>query len=62
MEFLERMDFKEIDTMDPSCKGDYTNVLTASIPCHVELDYETSMHFMQTNEQLYFRILVHGEE
>jgi len=26
LEFLERMDFKEIDGMDPSCKNDWQQV------------------------------------
>ena len=56
------MDFKEIDQMDPACKGDFHSIFSASIPCHVELDYETSTQFMQTNEHINFRILVNGEE
>ena len=62
LEFLERMDFKEIEDMDPSCKSDLHQVFKQQIPCHVELDYNSSSQFMQTNESLFFRILVHGEE
>ena len=62
LEFLERMDFKEIEQMDPSCRNDFHPVFTQVIPCHMELDFNTSSHYMQTAEQMTFRILVHGEE
>ena len=62
LEFLERMDFKEIEGMDPSCKNGWQAVFKQTIPCAIQLDYNTSSQFMQTNETLNFRILVHGEE
>ena len=63
LEFLERMDFKEIDSMDPTCKkSDFHPVYKQQIPCHIELDYNSSNQYLQTNESLIFRILVHGEE
>ena len=48
--------------MDPSCKDDFHVVFKQLVPCHMELDYETSSHHMQTTENIYFRILVQGEE
>ena len=62
LEFLERMDFKEIEQMDPSCKDNFTVVFRQLVPCQMDLDYDTSSHYMQTNENIYFRILVQGEE
>ena len=42
LEFLERMDFKEIESLDPSCKNDWQVVFKQTIPSLVELDYHTS--------------------
>ena len=33
LEFLERMDFKEIESMDPSCKDDFVVVFKQLVPC-----------------------------
>ena len=46
LEFLERMDFKEIENMDPSCKDDFHVVFKQLVPCQMDLDYETSSQYM----------------
>ena len=57
------MDFKEIESMDPSCKDGYKAIFKHLIPCHLKLDYDsTQSQYLQTNENIYFRILVQGEE
>ena len=42
LEFLERMDFKEIESMDPSCKDGYSVIFKQLIPCHLKLDYDST--------------------
>ena len=62
LEFLERMDFTQVEANDPSTKNDFRQLYQRTIPCHIELDYHTSSQYMQTQEQLNFRILINGEE
>ena len=62
LEFLERMDFKEIESMDPSCSNDFHQAALHIVPCHMELDYDTSSQYMQTSENVNFRIMVFGED
>ena len=57
LDFLERMDFSKIEEKDPSWKNDYKDVFSLVIPCHIELDYNSSSQYMQTQEQLKFRVL-----
>ena len=56
------MDFAKIESMDPSCKNEFFPFFKESIPCQMELDYNTSSQVLNTTECLNFRILKQGEE
>ena len=42
------MDFREIEEKDPSLQNDWQQVYKMTIPCQIELDYNTSSQYMQT--------------